>query len=164
MFPSRHLNLLLTSLSFFSASASFGIAAGLERDAADARSLGMGGAVNATDAAPFAGIISNPAALGWLDRPSVGLSLNAGILRGRFTDRDGSSSTLSEQGVAPDGVISLPLTQKLTLGLGASVHTGLAADWRYRDVPGGADGRTSYGDRVHRSEIDVARATVGLGW
>jgi long-chain fatty acid transport protein len=166
LFDMQHHTQLSASLSvsLLLISTLQGLSAGLDRDAADARSLGMAGSTNATSSSAFSGIISNPASIAWLNRLVAGISLNSGIVHGKFTDRNGNASTLSEGGFAPDGVIAIPLGGKLTLALGASVNSGLQADWRYRDVPGGADGGTTYGSRAHRSEISVMRGTAALGW
>lgn len=107
---------------------------------------------------------ANPAALGFIEKPSFGLNLGAGMVRGRYTDRNGDSSSLRESGLMPDGALAFPLGGGVTVGIGAAYDSGLRADWRYRDLPGGLDGGTSYGTRQHLSEIVVGRIGASIAW
>ena len=161
MLNAAKFSLCSLSLALLHASA---IGAGLQSNAADARGLGMGGATNVTDSSPLPGAISNPASTAWLEKSALSLSGRLGIVRGRFTDRDGNSSSLRDEGFAPDGALALRLNDKFTLNLGATTDASTRADWRYRDVPGGADGGTSYGVRGHYSELVTSRLTAGLAW
>ena len=49
-------------------------------------------------------------------------------------------------------------------GVGVNPDIVLRAPWRYRDAPGGADGRTSYGVQPHESEILLLRSALGVSW
>ena len=50
----------------------------------------------------------------------------------------------------------------MSLGIGFFPEAGLDANWRYYDVPGGADGATTYGFQQQKSEIIVLRTAAAI--
>ena len=124
--------------------------------------MALGGASTAGDGAPIDALAANPAALAGKS-PTLQLGLAAGFAHESFTNRANDDAQMNYDGVVPNIAFSLPLG-RFTIGLAALPDATLRSDWRYRDTPGGRDGRTTLGERTHHSEIILLRTALGVSW
>jgi long-chain fatty acid transport protein len=140
-------------------------ASGIYRNGVGARALSVAGADVAWAEAPLGVLGANPAGARQLAAPTFELGLSAGLAEGRFRNPVNDASRLRASGVLPEGAFAGPIgSTPLSYLLGAAPEAALAADWRYVDAPGGADGVASYGHQRHRAEILVLRSAAGLAW
>jgi long-chain fatty acid transport protein len=135
----------------------------LYRNGVGARAMALGGADVAWAEDALGAMAANPAALRLLKSPTLDLSLIGGIADGAFSNRANDDRDLrSEPGFGGDGAFGLPLgSLPLTFGVSVITESGLRADWRYVDTPGGVGG-TSYGLQRHESELFILRSAAGL--
>ena len=138
-------------------------AAGLYQDGAGARAMGLAGTGTAIAADPLDALFDNPAALGQVDRLTVQLGVDTGLVLGKFHNRANDDSTMADAGVIPQFAVCLPLGS-VRLALGVNPDIAAQTDWRYVDAPGGADGHTSYGTRTDASRIILLRGALGASW
>ncbi len=138
-------------------------AAGLYQDGAGARAMGMAGTGAAVAADPLDALFNNPAALSQIDHLTAQLGVHVGVVQGNFHNRANDDSSLTTAGVIGQAALSLPLGP-VHLALGVNPDIAARTDWRYRDAPGGADGRTSYGIRPNDSEIGLLRTALGASF
>lgn len=123
--------------------------------------MSMGGADAAYAQDALGSMGANPAALATLGKSEVDLGLLGGITSGRF-EKGSIQGHLNESFQAlPEAAFALPVNDKVALGLSFVPESLLLADWRYPDVPGGLDGKTTYGQQEHRSELVVLRSALG---
>ncbi len=160
---SSNLAILVAALGF--AAVLNAPAAGLFGDGADARTIAVGGNDVAQSGSALGAMNSNPAALSALSRNQFELALGGTYASGDFDQADGESADLRElAGYIPAAAlaISAPLGVPLTFGVAVLPDIMSAADWRYRDAPGGLGGSTSYGRQTHRSQILALRTSIGV--
>ena len=138
-------------------------AAGLYQDGAGARAMGLAGAGAAVAADPLDALFDNPAALDQIDRLAVQLGVGEGVALGRFHNRADGDSGMAAAGALGQFAAALPLGP-VHLALGVNPDIAARTDWRYVDAPGGADGRTSYGDRPNSAQIVLLRTALGAAW
>lgn len=138
---------------------------GIFRNGVGARSMALGGAsVGLTDG-PLEALAGNPAQMALAPATSVQLGAVAGWGEGDFANAADSAGRLREKlGVMPELGLSLPVNDRLTVGLAAVPDAAATVDWNFTDAPGGLDGVTSYGRQLHRSEILVHRTAVGFSY
>jgi long-chain fatty acid transport protein len=140
------------------------LADGIYLNGIGARSMSMGGADVAYAIDPLGAMGANPAALGFQDSPGADLGFLGGVAEGTFIKAPTTDGNLnSSLGVAPEAAFAIPLG-KVTLGLSLAPRSVLDANWTYFDPPGGANGKTTYGQQTEHSEILVLRSAAGLGW
>lgn len=90
--------------------------------------------------------------------------LVVGITEGSFSKGTINGSLDSSPNGLPEAALSIPLGDSpVTLGLSFVPDSIMLADWNFMDPPGGLGGTTSYGQRVHNSEIIVLRTALGAG-
>ena len=136
--------------------------AGIFREGQSARTMSLGGAATIGDGAPIDALAANPAALG-AKSPTLQLGVAAGFVHETFSNRANDHARMNDEGFVPNGAFSLPIG-RLTFGLGTIPDATLRSDWRYRDTPGGLDGKTTLGTRTHKSEIILLRTVLGASW
>ena len=165
MTPLLHRNTLVASLLFLSIPALLR-ADGIYRDGVGAKSMSLGGADVAWPGDPLSALSTNPAGLGFLEGNKLDLGVAGVIPTGHFTNRADTNGRMSDHLTAfPEGAAGFQLGHlPVTVGIGFYPVSGLIADWRYNDVPGGADGATTYGNRKFKSEIIVLRTALGAAW
>jgi len=138
------------------------LANGVNNNGASGRGRALNGATVAGPTDAIDAMATNPAALIDLDR-SWTFGLVGAYAKGRYSKAgERPVRLMSEFGVAPELGLALPFHESLTLGLSVAPEQLRAVEWRYRDAPGGLDGRTSYGFRNHRSEFAGVRSALGL--
>ncbi len=137
-------------------------ASGIYQDGASARAKALGGSSTAGAPGALDALATNPAALTESPKPSLEIGADAGWVRGDFSSRAGDTA-MSDFGLKPHGALAWPLGP-VTLGAGFIPDAALRSESSYRDVPGGLDGHTTYGTRIHRSEIQVLRFALGAGY
>lgn len=157
----RRIAALLASVAFVVSVPARSLASAIYQDGASARAKSLGGSSTAGSVGALDALATNPAALTGVRRPAVELGADAGWIRGDFSNR-ADTTTFTEFGLKPHAALAWPLGP-VTLGAGLIPDSALRAEWRYRDVPGGLDGATSYGTRTHRSEIHLLRFAFGAG-
>lgn len=150
-------------VALFSCGLSSASAASLYQDGAGARAMSMGGAGTAVAADPLDALFDNPAALGKIDKLTLQLGGSIGIVQGYYHDRANPDATLTDAGFVPQFAASVPIGP-IKLAVGFNPDIAVRARWHYEDTPGGADGGTSYGYRLHESEIELLRNALGAGW
>lgn len=138
-------------------------AAGIYEDGASARAQSLGGAVVAGSSSPMDALTTNPAELARLRRPELETGVDAVLGEADFRNSVNDRAEMNDTGFKPKGALAYPVGP-VTLGIGFVPESALRADWRYQDAPGGLDGATSYGSRVHRSEILVTRFGFAAGY
>lgn len=138
---------------------------GLYRNGVGARSVGRAGADVAWTDSTLGAMSGNPAQLSTFVGPTVEFGGAAALIDARYHSsiREGTSIR-DDFGAFPEAAVAVPLSHGLAVGLSAIPQSALAAEWRFIDPPGGADGNTSYGRQTHRSEIFVLRSALGLSW
>ena len=137
---------------------------GIYRNGIGARAISIGGANAASPESALEAMAANPAALATLRNPELALGLTAAFAEGRFINRSNETSRLSTAGLLPDFAFSLPLnSDRFTLGISVIPEAVSAARWHYNDLPGGANGKTSYGFQEQHSEIFLLRSALGAG-
>jgi long-chain fatty acid transport protein len=150
---------------FLATSALTAGANGVNRNGAGARSMGLAGAVVAQPGDPLATMAANPAALTNSNKITLTLGGMAIYADAEFTNKVNGTVDLAEPfGIAPEAALAVPLTDTpFTFGLSVIPEVTRLSEWRYRDAPGGLDGNTSYGHRLHSAEIISIRAALGVG-
>ena len=137
---------------------------GLDRNGIGARSFSMAGASAADSEDAFSSVVLNPSALGFLTHSDLYLSATAVAGSGTFQNGRGDTGHLSQDlAVLPDIAARTPLSDDLAIGFSLSPDSSRVADWYFRDPPGGADCKTTYGFQQNHSEILNVRAALGLG-
>ena len=138
---------------------------GIYRDGVGAQSMSMGGSDVAWPGDPLSSLSNNPAGLGFLQGNQLDLGASGSLLTGHYSNRADTNGRLSDNfSGLPEGAVGFRLgSLPVTLGLGFYPESGLLADWHYYDVPGGADGKTTYGYQQFKSEIIVLRTAFGIG-
>lgn len=139
------------------------LAAGIYEDGASARARALAGAVAASTDGALDALASNPAGLADIRGPKLEVGGNYGWAHGTFSNRANDRTILNEHGATPGLGLAYPVGP-ITFGLGVIQDSGLRADWRFRDAPGGLDGATSYGFRAQKSEIAVVRIALGASY
>jgi long-chain fatty acid transport protein len=139
---------------------------GILRNGSGARSMGLGGSIVADPDDPLSAMSANPAGLAGISRPSVSLGAVGIYADATFYSRvDGPVGLTQQWGLAPEIALALPVQDTaLTLGLSLVPEVMRLSEWRYTDAPGGLDGLTSYGTRLHSAEVISVRAAAGAGW
>lgn len=138
-------------------------AAGLYRDGASARSMGMGGASTAVADNPLDALESNAAALNEIHGPTLELGGAVGFVHGDFSNKANRGNVMNDDGLLGSAAVAIP-AGPFRFGLGVNPDMVLRDRWQYRDAPGGADGATSYGTRSDASKIMVLRTSFGFSW
>lgn len=139
---------------------------GVNRNGAGGRSMAVAGATVASPLDPVAALYSNPAGLAALR----GTTLTAGVMAvyadAKFVGGVEDSVDLDEPfGLAPELALAVSLQDApVTLGLSIIPEVTRLSQWYYTDAPGGLDGNTSYGYRLHNAEIISVRTALGAGW
>lgn len=138
---------------------------GIYRDGVGAKSMSMGGADVAWPEDPLSSLSNNPAGLGFLQGNQVDIGATSSLLTGHYSNRADTDARLSNNfSGLPEGAAGFRLGGlPVTVGVGFYPESGLLADWHYNDVPGGADGKTTYGYQEFKSEIIVLRTAFGFG-
>lgn len=131
-------------------------ATNLYQDGATARSKALGGADVVTPNDPYEAVASNPASLSGIEKVTIQGTATAGFVHGEFSNSVNDGVEMDENGVFGGGAIALPIGP-LTVGFGFVPDIAVRSDWEFEDAPGGLDGGTTYGRRVHKSEIQVMR-------
>jgi long-chain fatty acid transport protein len=142
------------------------LANGVNRNGAGARSMGVAGASVGAPLDPVAAMYANPAGLAAMRDSTLTLGAMAIYADAKFTGGVESSVDLSEPfGIAPELALAIPLRDApVTLGVSVIPEVTRLSEWYYTDAPGGLDGNTSYGFRLHNAEIVSVRAALGAGW
>ena len=106
----------------------------------------------------------NPAGLGFLNAPTLNLSLSGVLARGSFSNTVNSDSQMRQNaGGVPFGAFGMPLGQsRWSVGVGFSPDFLSSARWSYRDAPGTAG--ASYGIQNETSQILGFRSSAGVGF
>jgi len=139
---------------------------GIYRDGVGAKSMSLGGADVAWPEDPLSALSTNPAGLGFLHGNQIDLGAGGVLPNGHFSNRVDTNGSMSDELTAfPEGAAGFYLGKvPVTLGIGFYPESGLLANWHYQDVPGGADGKTTYGYQQYKSEIIVLRTAFGIGF
>jgi long-chain fatty acid transport protein len=139
---------------------------GVLRNGAGGRSMGVAGASVAAPLDPVAALYANPAGLAAMRAPALTLGAMAIYADATFTGGVEASVDLDEPfGIAPELALAVPLRDTpVTLGLSVIPEVTRLSQWYYTDAPGGLDGNTSYGFRLHNAEIISVRTALGAGW
>lgn len=147
-------------------SSSSGLASGVNRNGAGARSMGIAGAITASPDDPVSAMMSNPAGLSGMRDPLLTLGAMMVYADAVFSgSANGDVSLADRSGIAPEIALAIPLSQApVTLGFSVIPEVTRLSEWYYTDAPGGLDGNTSYGFRLHRAEIISVRTAMGAGW
>lgn len=141
-------------------------AAGLYRDGVGAKSMSLGGSDVSWSDDALTSLGGNPAGLGFMKGSMLTLGSSGIYPQGSFKNRVDSDGYLIDKFTAGiEGAVGAKLPNlPVSIALGFIPEAGLNGDWRYTDVPGGADGATTYGYHLQqRSEIIVLRTAVGVG-
>ncbi len=135
---------------------------GVNTNGSGGRGRSLNGATVAQPGDAIDAMASNPAALADLER-SYALGLFGAYADASYSKRGEPSVGLTKHGgTAPELGVVLPFQESLTLGLAIIPEQARIAEWRYRDAPGGLDGRTSYGERAHKADFIGVRSSIGL--
>jgi len=142
------------------------LANGVNRNGAGARSMGMAGASVASPLDPVAALYANPAGLASMREQTFTLGAMALYADADFNGGVEARVSLDEPfGIAPELALAIPQPDTpVTLGLSIIPEVTRLSRWYYTDAPGGLDGNTSYGYRLHEAEIISVRAALGAGW
>jgi long-chain fatty acid transport protein len=137
---------------------------GIYMNGIGARAMSLGGADVAYAADPLGAMGANPAGLGFLTAAGGDLGFVGGIAQGTFKKAPYSEGNLdSGPNGLPEGAFAMPLGKDVTFGLSVAPVSALDANWTYVDPPGGANGKTTYGEQIDHSEILLLRSAAGLG-
>ena len=139
-------------------------AAGLYSTGQTARSMSLGGVDVTGGTSPLDALSNNPATLAAFSKPVAGLSLRYSRVAATFSNDFNPHESMSQSGIVPGLALAIPLGSGCTLGFGFVPDVAIRMRWNFFDSPGGADGGTSYGKRVHESEITALRTTAALSW
>jgi long-subunit fatty acid transport protein len=137
--------------------------AGLYHDGTTARSTALGGQETAVADGPADALSGNPALLSKIKNVTLEATGSAGFIDGEFRRARGGEADLHDWGITPAGALGLRLGPA-TLALGFDPQIAARMQWRYRDVPGGLTGATSYGTRAQESETRLFRTALGAAW
>jgi len=142
-----------------------GLADGIYRNGAGARSMSLGGADVAWALDSLGAMGANPAGLGFLRVPELNLGVAGASTYGHFTKSTNSYGRLdTPPGAFPEFAIAYPVGKSpFTLRISFVPDSVLSADWQYVDRPGGPGGAASYGFQEHESQISVYRSAAGIG-
>jgi len=138
-------------------------AAGLYRDGSSASSMGLGGNTVAGADNPLDAMETNPATLSDIRGPTLQTSVIGADAEGVFHNRVNAHSVLGQDGLLGN-VGAATAAGPWHFGFSVNPEIALAAQWRYRDAPGGLDGHTSYGVQPQDSGIVVVRLAFGASW
>ena len=138
---------------------------GIYRNGVGAESMSMGGTETGWAHTPLGAMAANPAGLGFLEAGELDAGIVAAAPEGHFQKNPGADGRLNSTLRAfPEGAIAYPFQKfPVTLGLSFIPMAAQTGDWNYFDSPGGLGGNVSYGQRQHRSEIQLLRTAVGAG-
>lgn len=138
---------------------------GINRNGVGARSIALGGASVADVHDTFTAATKNPALFGFSLSDDFVIGMVGVIADGSFENGGSRPGSLDEDsGFFPEIAVRRILRKDLVLGFSLVPEQARVADWVYEDLPGGADGSTSYGVHTHRSEIIGLRGALSLGW
>ncbi|MDQ2659280.1 MAG: outer membrane protein transport protein [Verrucomicrobiota bacterium] len=140
-------------------------AAGLFGDGLDARTIAVGGAEAAQTGSAIAAMNSNPAALSGSSQNQFEVNLGGTYVDADFDRTRGGNAHFNRwSAYIPAAAIAIAGPKNFPVHFGLAVLPDFMAevDWRYRDVPGGLGGLTSYGEQTNRSRIISLRTNIGL--
>jgi long-chain fatty acid transport protein len=155
---------LACSLFMLAAAGNAG-ANGILRNGAGARSMGLAGGTVASPDDPLSAMYGNPAGLAAMRDPLLTVGAMMIYADATFTGGvEGRVDLAKNSGIAPELALALPLRDtSVTLGFSVIPEVTRLSKWYYTDAPGGLDGNTSYGYRLHSAEIISVRAALGAG-
>ena len=126
--------------------------------------MSLGGVDVTGGTSPIDALTNNPASLASFSKPAAGLSLTYSQSDGAFSNAFNSHESMRESGIKPAVGLAVPIASGVTLGFGFVPDIAVRARWNLFDVPGGADGGTSYGKRAYDSEIIALRTAAAISW
>lgn len=138
---------------------------GIYRNGVGAESMAMGGTETGWSATSLGAMAANPAGLGFLEIGELNVGAVGAVPFGHFQKPPTSDGNLDDTLRAfPEGAVAYPLhAVPVTIGASFIPQAAMVGDWNYFDSPGGLGGNVSYGQRQHRSGIQLLRMAVGAG-